>query len=133
VLWARRLTVEPGTTREAPNSITVTLPTSTIRRVIIYFRAGCLWLVEVAVYHNEFQIIPIDPESSISGDDWPFDCPLEYPLEDGANVITVAGWSAAVTYPHDIDVYLYLDLAKEVDVQAMLRSMFLGTTVPVTE
>jgi len=90
-------------------------------------------LVEVAVYHNEFQIIPVDPESSISGDDWVFDCPIEYPLEDGSNLVTVAGWSAAVTYSHDIDVYLYLELAKEVDVQAMLRNLFLGVTMPVTE
>jgi hypothetical protein len=127
------LTVNPGTTREAPDTITVTLPTSTIRRVVVYFRAGCLWLVEVAVYHNEFQIIPIDPESSISGDDWPFDCPLEYPLEDGANRITVAGWSAATIYSHDIDVYLYLDVAKEVDMQALLRSLFFGSSVPIVE
>jgi len=125
--------VEPGTTRETPDSIVVTLPTSTIRRVVVYFRAGCLWLVNVAVYHNEFQIIPIDPEGSISGDDWAFDCPLEYPLEDGSNLITVAGWSQAVIYPHDVDVYLYLDLPKEVDVQALLRSMFFGQSAPVVE
>ena len=118
------MTVETGTTRATPSELEAKLTIGRIERVIVLFPPGCLGHVKVALVHNEHQFLPEDPDGYITGDDYPFDMPMNYAITELPARIQVHGWSDAVTYDHAITVGIYLNEGSELSLADAILDLF---------
>ncbi len=73
-----------------------------LRKVSIYFRAGCADLTHIKIYRNVRQIYPTNPDLDYAFDDYRVDFETFFPIFDKPYEISIFGWNLDDTYEHMI-------------------------------
>ena len=73
VIYSFPITVLTTHTKTVPSETTLKLTHGIIHRVVVEFPAGCRGLVHCTLWYQEHQIIPLNSDSSLSGDTFPVD------------------------------------------------------------
>jgi hypothetical protein len=96
------LTVPANTPASAPLEQLVTLVGGEITWWQIQFPRGCVGLVHVKVRDELHQVIPINSDGDVSGDDQRIDTFDSIVLNDDPFNLRLVGWNDDDSYPHTI-------------------------------
>lgn len=103
------LTVPAGTAKADPARETVKVTSGVILEVEVFFPAGQVGLVSVAIHYHEKQILPTSPEVQWIGNDDHITVSEHFPVLDAPHVLELVGWAPDTTLDHKV----YVDISIE--------------------
>ena len=100
--FAYDLTIPAGTTAADPATRGVHLVKGRLYHAEIAVPPGPADTVHAVVKDSLFQILPVNPDSSFSWDDYTHQVDLDYELPDLGHELTLVGWSPTAIFDHTI-------------------------------
>jgi hypothetical protein len=119
----RQVWVDPDTPESAPERVTIQLTKGIINQWWIGFPDGVADLVHVAVYRHEHRIIPRDETEDLFWNDYIFEIPDSYPLDEDPFEVEVRVWSEDDTYRQYVVVGVSLVEAQVSEEAMLLRDL----------
>jgi len=107
------LEVPPLTSKANPVTKRMPLSFGVIRDIYIGFPKGCAALVHVVIFHENWQLIPLNREEDLAYDNYVFETMPFYELYYEPFELLAKGWSDAKSYPHRIVFGINLLLPEE--------------------
>jgi len=96
------LTIPAGTTAADPAMLDVRLVKGRLFHAEVAIPPGPADRVFVVVRDALFQILPVNPGSTFSWDDYTHAIDLDYDLPDLSHLLTLVGWAPTAVFPHTI-------------------------------
>ena len=106
MLYSKHLTIPANTTETAPTRASFKISKGIIYHAWVIFPSGCAGLTKVRVYHEGHPILPVNASDYLKADDYVYDIPLFFEVEDEPYNITFEGWNEDDTYSHTITLML---------------------------
>lgn len=106
MIFSYALTIPTNTQKSAPVTQTETLTFGILRNVSVFFPPGCANLVHLTVLYHEHQIIPINPEGSISWDNDTITWPEHIKIFTQPFQIKLVAWNLDTSFDHEIFIHL---------------------------
>jgi len=102
--YAWDITIPAGTSESSPVEQILKVHKGVITKIEIKFPAGCHGMVKVRLFRWEAQLVPLNRDGWITGDDEPVTYNLYYELEDEPYQLKFIGASPGTSYDHTITV-----------------------------
>lgn len=127
----KQIWIDPNTPKRDPQTKILQLDHGRIVRWWIGFPDGCADLVHCTIYHFEHQIIPKSEEESVFWNNYIFEIPDSYKLEEEPYEIEVRAWNEDDRHAHTVVVGVALEPMEEVTLADLYRAFraFLETMV----
>ncbi len=116
----KQIWIPPLTPETNPVTKIIQLREGVITRWWVGFPDGCADLVHAAVYHYEKRILPRDEKESLFWNNYIFEIPDSYKLEDEPYEVEVRAWS----YDDSNDMYVTVGVAVEPIEEVTLKDLF---------
>lgn len=116
-----QLDIPANTAESAPVTKTIHLRHGVITRWWVGFPDGCADLVKAAVYHYEHRVLPRDEKEWLFWNNFIFEIPDSYKLEDEPYEIEVRAWSDDDTYEMYVVVGVALEPIQEISLADLYR------------
>lgn len=113
--------IPPKTLESAPVTRTLKLRRGVITRWWVGFPDGCADHVHMVAYHYEHRIIPRDEQESLFWNNFVFEIPDSYKMEEEPYEIEVRVWSEDDSYDQYVVVGVALEPIEEVTLKDMFR------------
>jgi hypothetical protein len=108
MLYSKQVILSSGGTEATSTKVNFKVNKGVIYRAWLIFPPGCAGLVKVRVYHEVHPIMPVNISDYIAADDYVFEIPLFFEIEDEPYLITFEGWNEDDTYNHTISLLLLI-------------------------
>ena len=102
--YAWDITIPANTPCNDPITKILKLDKGTISKVGIKFPSGCHGMVKVRLYRYEQQLVPLNRDGWITGDDEVVEYRLFYPLTEKPYELKFVGCSPGTNYDHTVTV-----------------------------
>jgi hypothetical protein len=119
--YAWDITIPALTLKTSPVTQILKLSKGVITKVEFKWPAGPQGLAHVALNYGEFQLIPLNRDDDISGDDETIVLPEYYELDEAPYQLKLYAWNDDDTYPHTVTVRI------------TVLPKFVATLMPIAE
>lgn len=126
------ITIPINTPVTAPTKITWRLGYGVIRRWWILFRPGNPELAQIQIFHRLHQLIPQEPDTWLTADDFVFVIPDHYRLFDQPFELTVHGHNLDTAFEHTIVLHAQVLTPIDQPAAGLLQRLF-RPVAPQTE
>jgi hypothetical protein len=100
MLYRASITIPPNTSELSPERKTLKLTRGTVVKMFVVFPPGCCGLAHVRILDKESQQWPTSPDEDFNGEDYIFEWPEDYEVNEDPFEFTVEGWNSDNLYAH---------------------------------
>jgi len=104
VFFAWDIKITKNTAETSPKTQHLRLTRGIITQIAVKFPAGCHGLVKVRLFHQEFQLLPLNPDEWLTGDDETVIATYYYKLQEPPIGLKFHGASPGTSYDHTVTV-----------------------------
>ena len=124
MIFDYRITIPKNKPKSKPVRRVLELAPAVITRIEIAFPAGCRALVHVQLFHEGFQLVPINPGADLAWDNRVYVDHPYYSLDVPTARLLFIGWSDYIKYDHKVNVTVELQPASIAFPTTELRETF---------